>query len=80
MKALITIAALTLSCSAFADAHGHKAGKAGHDAKAMPTATTTTTTTTATPDAAKVKAATDACKAEKAKDMKACVDGKVQTM
>ncbi len=78
MKALITIAALTLSCSAFADGHGHKAGKAGHDAKAMPAATTTTTTTA--PDAAKVKAATDACKAEKAKDMKACVDGKVQAM
>lgn len=80
MKTLIAIAALTLSCSAFADSHG-AAHKAGKDAANMPAAATTTTTTTTTaPDAAKVKAATDACKAEKAKDMKACVDGKVHTM
>ena len=78
MKSLIAIAALTLSFSAFADGHGHKAGK---DA-AKTTTTTTTTAPAAAPavDEAKMKAAMDACKAEKAKDMKACVASKTQAM
>lgn len=81
MYKLLVVAALALGGTAFADDHGKKAH--GHDAaKAAPTAPAATATTATTAKATSMTAeqAKKACEAEKATDMKKCIEGKTTHM
>lgn len=82
MRALVLMAALTLSTAAFANDHMDKAAHAADQAGQAATAAAAATTETAKTEVAKLdkKGAMALCKKEgkKGKDLKSCIDSKLK--